>query len=236
VTDDPVRERFARTATRLAELEERRREELAASVRSFVALGGDERALDAGTGTGSLAFALSPLVREVVAIDPVPELLAEARARAGAFPNVRFAEGDATRLELEPVSFDLVACRHTLHHVGRPELLIAELARVARPGGHVLVIDQIASADPLAALELNRFERARDASTARILSDADLRGLFDSNSLVLESSRFEEEPRELEPYLDLAGCAGQAREHARALAPPSYAATIGWYLLRRPAL
>ena len=38
----------------------------------------------------------------------------------------------------------------------------------------------------------------------------------------------------LEPYLDLAGCEGDARDHARALAPPDYRATIGWYVLRRP--
>ncbi|MFN2468156.1 MAG: class I SAM-dependent methyltransferase [Gaiellaceae bacterium] len=233
MSHDPLRARFARTAARLGELEERRRPELAAQVLRFVQPHGDERALDAGTGTGALAFALAPLVREVVAVDPVPELLAEARSRAAAFPNVSFSEGDATRLGHEVAAFDLTACRHTLHHVRRPELVVAELARVTRPGGRVLVIDQIAPVDPLAALELNRFERARDPSTARILADVDLRGLFDSNSLALERELFVEERRELEPYLDLAGCEGEPREQARGLAPPGYTATVGWYLLRR---
>ena len=44
------------------------------------------------------------------------------------------------------------------------------------------------------------------------------------------------EERELESYLDLAGCEGEARERARGLTPPGYRAEIGWYLLRRPGL
>ena len=100
-------DRWSRTASQLAELEESRRADLTARIRSFVQPSGDERALDAGTGTGALAFALSPWVREVVAVDREPELLAEARLRASTFPNVTFLEGDATRLDLESASFDL---------------------------------------------------------------------------------------------------------------------------------
>lgn len=238
MNSDPLRQRFAATAVRLAELEEARREALRDELRRFVQPRGDERALDAGTGTGALAFALAPLVREVVAVDVVPELLEEGRRRAGAFPNVHFVHGDVMRLELEPDSFDLAGCLRTLHHVGRPELVLAELARLTRPAGQILVVDQVASVDPLAALELNRFERARDPSTTRVLAEVDLRGLFESNGLVLERARMVPELRDLDAYLDLAACEGEARERARALAPApaSYTAELGWYLLRKPGL
>ena len=233
---DPLRERFAATAGRLADLEETRREALRDELRRFVQPQGDERVLDAGTGTGALAFALAPLVREVVAVDVVPELLEEARRRASGFDNVQFVHGDLMRLELEAGSFDLAGCLRTLHHVARPELVVAELTRVTRPGGDMLVVDQIAPVDPLAALELNRFERARDPSTTRVLAEVDLRGLFEANGLVLERARTIPEPRELEAYLDLAACEGDARDRARALAPASYTAELGWYLLRKPGL
>jgi ubiquinone/menaquinone biosynthesis C-methylase UbiE len=238
VSTDAVRARFAATAGLVAAHADERAAWLADWVRRFVEPRGDERALDAGTGTGAVAFALAPLVREVVGVDLVPELLAEARSRAGPFPNVEFVEGDITGLSFEPASFDLVGTVSTIHHIQRPELVVAELARVARPGGTIFVADQIAPVDPLAALELNRFEHARDPSHARVLADVDLRYLFDSNDLVLRRAEFVTERRELGPYFDRAGCTGEARERAQAFAPgeEAYTASIGWYLLNRRAI
>src|SRR5207248_2025062 len=166
------------------------------------------RALDVGAGTGALAFALAPLVREVVAVEVDEELAA--RARADAPPNVEVLVADGERLPFEPAEFDLVGTLRTLHHTRRPELVVAELARVTRPGGTILVADQLAPVDPLAGLELTRFERARDPTTTRILADIDLRGLFDSNSLTLRRQQVDHEPRDLDAYLDLAGCEGDA--------------------------
>ncbi len=228
---DAGQARFARTADRMAALQDARAATLAERVRGLVHARGDERALDVGTGAGALAFALAPLVREVVAVDFVPELLAEARRRAPA--NVVLVEADATQLPFEDASFDLVATMRTLHHVHRPELVLAEISRVARPGATVLVMDQLAPVDPLAALELDRFERARDPGHERCLPDVDLRGMFESNSLHFERRELEADPRDLDSYLDLADCRGDAREAARALAPPGYEAQYGWYVLRR---
>ncbi len=232
-THDATRERFARTAERVAALQDARAAELEEKVVRIVAPSGEERALDSGSGAGALAFALAPHVREVVAVDLVPELLEQGRKRAERFPNVTFVEGDATKLPFEYGSFDLACSLRTLHHIVRPELAVAELVRVTRPGGRVLVVDQIASVDPLVAAELNRFERARDPSHMRALADVDLRGLFESNGLVLLQAEYEREPRDLDAYFDLADCEGEARERAETLAPPNYTADLGWYLLEK---
>jgi ubiquinone/menaquinone biosynthesis C-methylase UbiE len=235
---DSVHARFSASAGRLAELEESRREAVRERIRRFVNPRGDERVLDAGTGTGALAFAIAPLVREVVGVDLVPEMLAEARRRAGEFPNVSFVEGDVTSLPPGLGSFDLGASVRTLHHVARPELAVAELTRATLPDGHLLVVDQIAPVDPLVAFELNRFERARDPSHTRALADVDLRHLFESNGLVLLRGEFEREERDLSSYLDRAGCEGEARERALQMAPGHevYSVEIGWYLLAKPGL
>ena len=142
------------------------------------------------------------------------------------------------RLELPDGAFDLSGSHRTLHHVTRPELAVAELARVTRPGGVLLVIDQIAPMDPLAAIELNRFERARDPSHTRALAEVDLRSLFEANGLVLQRSQIVAEQRELELYLDLAACEGEQRERAVAAAPgrDDDVAEIGWYFLSKPGL
>ena len=78
----PSTDRFARTAERVAARQDARAARLAEEVRDFVQPRGDERALDVGTGAGALAFALAPFVREVVGLDPVPELLELALERA----------------------------------------------------------------------------------------------------------------------------------------------------------
>jgi ubiquinone/menaquinone biosynthesis C-methylase UbiE len=235
---DALRTRFAATAERQAALADARAEQLAEAVRRFVAASGEERALDAGTGAGALALALAPLVREVVAVDAVPELLAHARRRAAesGLANVEFVEADLIHLPFEDASFDLVGCARVLHHVPHPEYAVSELARVLRVGGHVLVLDQIAPADPLVAIELDRFERARDPSHTRLLPDGDVRALFEMNDLILLRSQFEHEDRPLDGYLDLAGCEGEARERAASLAPSDpYRVELGWYLaVKRP--
>jgi SAM-dependent methyltransferase len=226
--------RFARTAQRMAAYQDARAEALAERVQAFVHPEGNEHAIDVGCGVGALALALAPIVHDVVGVDLVPNLLELARERAPG--NAHFVEGDATGLPFDAGAFDLAGTLRTLHHVRRPELVLAELTRVTRAGGRVLVIDQLAPIDPLEALPVDRFERARDPGHTRLLPEIDLRQLFEANGLVLVRSHQDEERRELGTYLDLAGCEGEAREAALNLAPhgpDAYAATLGWYLLER---
>jgi ubiquinone/menaquinone biosynthesis C-methylase UbiE len=229
---DSVRKRLGETAALVEELRDRRAAETLQQLRRLLTLTGEERVLDVGTGAGALAIALAQFVREVVGVDIVPELLEEGRKRAPA--NVELVEADATALPFERGSFDLVCTARALHHVPRPELVLAEMNRVVRPGGTMLVIDQLAPIDSLAAIELNRFERARDPSTTRILADVDLRGLFEANGLVLRQAKIVRENRDLERDLDLAGCHGNERERARTLAPRDTSAEVGWYVLDKP--
>jgi SAM-dependent methyltransferase len=227
-------DRWSRTAARLGELEESRREAFREAVRDFVQPQGNEHVLDLGAGTGALAFALAPFVADVVAVDNAPALLEEGRGRGGPFPNVSFLEGDATNLDLRLGTFDLAGCSRVLHHVHRPEMVVASLARAVRFGGNVLVIDQIAPADPLVAVQIDQFERARDPDHQRLLPDIDLRALLEANGLVVVRTTFTEEQRDLTWYLDLADCQGEARNRAEALAPSFQTATVGWYLAVKP--
>jgi ubiquinone/menaquinone biosynthesis C-methylase UbiE len=218
-------------AERRAALQASRAAGLRARLDDLLPLAGDERVLDVGAGTGAFAFAVAPRVREVVAVEVDEEIAARAAADAPA--NVEVVVGDGEHLPLDDFSFDVAATLRTLHHTPRPELLVAELVRVTKPGGTILVADQLAPSDPLASFELTRFEHARDPSTTRLLADVDLRGLFDSNNLVLRRQEIEHEPRDIEAYLDLAGCEGAERERARSLAPSGYEAVVGWYVLAR---
>ena len=233
--DDAVRARFGATAEGVAAHAQRQIEEVREPLRTFLApLRGGERALDSGTGAGTLALALAPLVGEVVGVDLVPELLEAARTNAP--PNATFVEADLTALPFESYTFDLACSRRTLHHVARPELALAELARVAKPNGRVFVDDQIAPVDPLEAFEHDRFERRRDPSHHRTLSDGDLRDLFAMNGLMLVRSERFTHRRELDFYLGLAGCTGADAERVKDLSPGDrehYVVESAWYLCEK---
>lgn len=183
--------------------------DLAARVARLLApLRGNERALDVGCGTGALAYALAPHVGEVVGVDASEAHVDAARRNAPA--NCTFALGDAAALAFPYGAFDLVGCVGVLHHVRRPELVVSELARVTRPGGRILLGDQLGDVDPLRSLELDRFERARDPSHTRLLPDADIRGFLEANDLVVSANEIVRELRH-----------GAEVE-------------VGWYVARKP--
>jgi ubiquinone/menaquinone biosynthesis C-methylase UbiE len=205
---------------------------LADRLDSLLALRGDERVLDVGCGAGALAYVVAPAVREVVAVDSDPSMVEVARRNAPA--NVRVERADGERLPFGAAEFDLAATLRTLHHTEHPERFVAELARVTKPGGIVLVVDQLAPPDGEEARALNEFERARDASTWRVLPERELRELLARVGLNVQRAEIVREARDLEAYLDLAGCEGAERARVAQLAPPGYEATVGWFVLLRP--
>ena len=232
--NEVVRARFASAAEHFAERARKQAPLITErAARLLAPLRGDERVLDAGTGAGALALGLAPLVGEVVGCDIVPELLAEARKLASGLANVSFVEGDIYALPFEAGDFDIVGTIRTLHHLEHPERAFTELVRVTRPNGRLLVIDQLAPLDPPRAAEIDRFERARDPSHARTLSDQDMRGLFDMNGLAVLRQEVVSELRNVEDFLDRAGCEGEERERLRGLAPDeTFEIEVGWYVLQ----
>ena len=95
-------------------------------------------ALDAACGTGRHARYLRALGHRVIGVDATPEMLDRARQ---AVPDADFRPGDLTALPVDTASVDLVVCALALSHcedIARP---VAELARVLRPGGHLVISD-----------------------------------------------------------------------------------------------
>lgn len=104
------------------------------------------RILDAGCGTGEVALRLADLWPKatVVGVDLVEPHLDLATRRAEPFGGrLKFEVGNLFSLPFPDASFDLVVCRHVLQAVPHAERAIAEMRRVARPGGrlHLLVED-----------------------------------------------------------------------------------------------
>jgi ArsR family transcriptional regulator len=101
------------------------------------------RVLDVGTGTGRMAELFETSAESVVALDNSPEMLRLARARLQhlAPGRVELVQGDFAALPFADASFDTVLFHQVLHYAQSPEAVLAEAARVARPGGRIAIID-----------------------------------------------------------------------------------------------
>jgi SAM-dependent methyltransferase len=99
--------------------------------------------LDVGTGTGRIAQLLAPRASQVTALDNSPEMLRLARARLQdlAAEHLALVQGDFTALPFAEAAFDTVLFHQVLHYAQAPELVLAEAARVTRPGGTIAVVD-----------------------------------------------------------------------------------------------
>jgi ArsR family transcriptional regulator len=103
------------------------------------------RLLDIGTGTGRVLELLAPRISQGVGVDASKAMLALARsrlARAGLMHcSVRLA--DMYRLPLAEASCDVAVMQMVLHYAEDPPGVLAEAARVLRPGGQLIVIDLV---------------------------------------------------------------------------------------------
>jgi ArsR family transcriptional regulator len=99
--------------------------------------------LDIGTGTGRMLELFGPRVERAVGIDLSREMLAVARANLerAQLRNCSIRQGDMYQLPLQGASFDAVVIHQVLHYADRPARVIAEAARVLRPGGSLVIVD-----------------------------------------------------------------------------------------------
>jgi ubiquinone/menaquinone biosynthesis C-methylase UbiE len=104
-------------------------------------------ALDAACGTGRHAAYLASLGHTVIGVDESPEMLAVARAK---LPAGELRQGRLDELPLADDSVDLVVCSLALVHVPDLAAVFAEVARVLRPGGHLVTSDQRGLIDTIA--------------------------------------------------------------------------------------
>ena len=105
----------------------------------------DERAVigDLGCAAGQLSAALAPYVRQVIAVDTLPEMLAAARERLEPFANVEVRQGELERLPLTDATLDVAILSLVLHYVADPAPALAEAYRVLRPGGRIVVLEML---------------------------------------------------------------------------------------------
>jgi ubiquinone/menaquinone biosynthesis C-methylase UbiE/DNA-binding transcriptional ArsR family regulator len=98
---------------------------------------------DLGCGTGQLTATLAPFVGRVIAVDASAAMLQAARKRLQGFENVELRRGDLEALPIDDARLDAATLALVLHHVPEPGRALAEVARVLKPRGRLLIVDML---------------------------------------------------------------------------------------------
>ena len=208
--DDPkdsVRSQFDRRAAWYAISGIHRQSEGLEELLRLAAPTASDRALDVATGTGFTALALAPRCRRVVGLDMTAGMVREACALRSSrgVSNLEFCLGDAEAIPFVSGAFDLVTCRHAAHHFPHLARAAAEMARVTRPGGRIVLADTCApEPDHLAAL-MNAWEVRRDPSHVVCRPPSRLRVLFREQGLRVDAAVMTQVPLEFDDWVRRAG-------------------------------
>jgi SAM-dependent methyltransferase len=96
---------------------------------------------DLGCGTGQLTETVAPYVRRVISVDGSTDMLDAARQRLGGAKNVELRQGELESLPIDSGELDVAMLSLVLHYSPAPPRALAEVGRVVRTGGRVLVVD-----------------------------------------------------------------------------------------------
>ena len=179
-----------------------------------------DTALDVATGTGNTALALAPFAAHVTGLDVSPKMLEQARARAEreGIANASFLEGRAEQLPFADGSFTLVSSRHAPHHFRDVPAFLGEVRRVLRPGGRLVLADQITPQTHM-QVWVDSWQRTRDPSHFRQRTVAEWRELAEGAGFVWAAERSVPYRLEFAWWTRMAGSSlaavAQLRQHAR---------------------
>jgi len=98
---------------------------------------------DLGCGTGQVSAALAPFVARVIAVDASAAMLQAAKKRLHGFDHIELRRGELEALPIDDALIDAATLMLVLHHVPEPEKALADVARVVKPGGRVIVVDML---------------------------------------------------------------------------------------------
>ena len=204
---ETVQKQFTKTADAFAKFAVRDSADVLAEKVEFSKPQPNELVLDVACGPGAFVLAVAPRVSFAMGIDLTPEMLRQARQFQAEkqIVNAVFARADADCLPFPEASFDLVSCQHAFHHVPKPELVLLEMIRVAKPEGRLLILDPLAPESDAKFDLYNQIERLRDPSHTSSLRLTTFLSMFEEHGLEIFRQSLRRRPRSFNQWMQRAG-------------------------------
>lgn len=158
------------------------------AVTDAITFHGDERVLDVACGTGELERRLlqSWPSLAIIGCDASAGMLAQAESKS--IPgNVAWMQADATSLPFSAASFDAAICANSFHYFRAPERSLAEMRRVLRPGGRLVLVDWCD--DYLSCRACSLWLRWTDPAFYQTYSLAACRALVESSGFAIQDAQ-----------------------------------------------
>lgn len=186
--EDSIREEFTHQSSSFGRAAAMTSAQTLGAVAELVPEDSDAHWIDVACGPGVISRAAAARIGSVTGVDLTPAMIEEAERRAAeeAVGNVSFQVGDATALAFDDGSVDGAITRLSLHHVPAPGRVVAEMARVVRPGGWVVLSDIVADGDGEANAWREEIERLRDPSHWACHTPERLRGMGEAAGLSVD--------------------------------------------------
>jgi ArsR family transcriptional regulator len=106
-------------------------------------LPGDYVVADLGCGTGQVIAGVAPFVKQVIGVDNSPAMLKAAKKRLADHENVDLRRGDLSDVPIDNARCDAAMLILALTYVADPAAVLAEMARVLKPGGRAVIVDLV---------------------------------------------------------------------------------------------
>lgn len=183
---------------------------------SRVAPAREDTVLETAAGTCACGRSLAPLVHSVVCLDATKAMLeiGKKAAEEAELHNMHFIQGYAEELPFLDASYDIVLSRLSFHHFTDVETAFAEMVRVLKPNGKLVLIDMGATDEQLRPVQ-DELETLRDPSHVKNLSTAEMQALFAKHGLKLLENETTLLPQALDSWMELTATPSDIQEHIR---------------------
>lgn len=145
---------------------------------------------DVGCGAGHFGLKLSPSAKSITFVDPSEKMLSLLKEKTAGAEGLHFVQSTAEKLDFPSESFDVVVTRLATHHFSNIQQSVAEMVRVLKKGGH-LIINDLSGYEDTRLDEINhQIEVLHDPTHGRSYKPSQWKSFLTLPNLEIEDFKF----------------------------------------------